>query len=234
MPYTVLIAEDDGDIRALLKLYLENNGYQVLQADNGLDAGRILKEQHVDLALLDIMMPGMDGYHLIRELRRTSNIPVIVLSARDQDCDKILGLNIGADDYLTKPFNPLEVVAHVQSALRRFYHLGAGKGPEPAASKLTLGELSLDLYEMKLEKNGVPIELTATEYKILAKMMKQPGRVFTKAQLYEREDGYYSESDDKTMMVHISKLREKIESNPKELRYIKTIRGLGYKIEYRE
>ena len=125
MPYTVLIAEDDGDIRALLKLYLENNGYQVLQADNGLDAGRILKEQHVDLALLDIMMPGMDGYHLIRELRRTSNIPVIVLSARDQDCDKILGLNIGADDYLTKPFNPLEVVAHVQSALRRFYHLGS-------------------------------------------------------------------------------------------------------------
>ena len=157
-----------------------------------------------------------------------------MLSARDQDCDKILGLNIGADDYLTKPFNPLEVVAHVQSALRRFYHLGAGKGPEPAASKLTLGELSLDLYEMKLEKNGVPIELTATEYKILAKMMKQPGRVFTKAQLYEREDGYYSESDDKTMMVHISKLREKIESNPKEPRYIKTIRGLGYKIEYRE
>ena len=234
MSYTVLIAEDDADIRSLLKLYLENNSYQVLEAEDGQKAWQILQTEHVDLALLDIMMPGMDGYRLIQELRRVSNIPVIVLSARDQDCEKILGLNIGADDYLSKTFNPLEVTAHVQSALRRFYQLGSGVSREPAPSTITLGELCLDLYEMKLEKNGQPVDLTATEYRILTKLMKQPGRVFTKAQLYDGASGYFSESDDKTMMVHISKLREKIEENPREPRYIKTIRGLGYKIEYRE
>ena len=229
--FQVLVVEDDRELRDLFCTVLEENGYHAIAANDGLQAFDLLESHYIDLIISDVMMPKLDGIRATLKIRETSSIPIIILSAKSEDVDKILGLNIGADDYLTKPFNPLEVVAHVQSALRRFYHLGAGKGPEPAASKLTLGELSLDLYEMKLEKNGVPIELTATEYKILAKLMKQPGRVFTKAQLYEREDGYYSESDDKTMMVHISNIRSKVEDNPSEPKYIKTVRGLGYKIE---
>ena len=234
MSYVVLIAEDDADIRALLKLYLENSGYRTIQADNGDDALSVVRNEHVDLALLDIMLPGLDGFRLTREIRKFTNIPVVILSAKDQDCDKILGLNIGADDYLTKPFNPLEVVAHVQSCLRRYYQLGSGKDKEIREKKLRIGKLCLDVYQMKLEKDGVPIDLTAKEFRILSQMMKEPGRVFTKSQLYGQSGGYFGESDDKTMMVHISKLREKIEDNPKEPKYIKTIRGLGYKIEYRE
>ena len=233
MQYTILIAEDDKDIVELLRLYLENSGYRVISADNGEKALELMKREHVDLALLDVMMPRMDGYELTRQIRRISNIPVLILSARDQDYDRILGLNLGADDYLTKPFNPMEVAARIHSNLRRFYELGAAAGENRQADRLILGELCLDAGAMTVSKNGEQIFLTPTEYKILLKLMRSPGRVYTKAQIYESINGEFFENDDKTMMVHISKLREKIEDDPKNPRYIKTVRGLGYKIEDR-
>lgn len=231
--YTILAAEDDEDIRSLLRLYLENSGYKVILAADGWEARELLGKEHVDLALLDIMLPKIDGYRLLEEIRKTSNIPVLFLTAKDQDYDKILGLNLGADAYLTKPFNPLEVVAHVQSQLRRFYQLGSGI-QEKQVQLLRVGELSLDPVKMKVEKNGVPIELTPTEFKILAKLMQSPGRVYTKAQLYDSINGGYTESDDRTMMVHISNLRDKLEKDGKNPEYIKTVRGIGYKIDHKK
>lgn len=231
MQYTILIAEDDGDIVELLRLYLENSGYRVISADNGEKALERMKREHVDLALLDVMMPQMDGYELTRQIRKISNIPILILSARDQDYDRILGLNLGADDYLTKPFNPMEVAARINSNLRRFYELGSAAGDTGRTDRITLGELCLDADAMTVTKNGEQIFLTPTEYKILLKLMRSPGRVYTKAQIYESINGEFFENDDKTMMVHVSKLREKIEDDPKNPRYIKTVRGLGYKIE---
>lgn len=224
----ILIAEDDKDIVELLRLYLENEGYEVIAAKNGLEALEQIKEKQVDLALVDIMMPQMNGYELIKEMRKTHRIPMIILSAKDADSDKIIGLNIGADDYVAKPFNPLEILARINSNLRRFYELG---GEESNPIKLIQDNLCLDLEEMTLERDGEPLSLTPTEFKILAKLMKSPGRVFTRAQLYESINGICFESDENTMMVHISKLREKIEEDPKNPEYIKTVRGLGYKFE---
>mgnify|MGYP002802282354 FL=1 len=234
MQYTILIAEDDGDIVELLRLYLENSGYRVISADNGEKALERMKREHVDLALLDVMMPQMDGYELTRQIRKISNIPILILSARDQDYDRILGLNLGADDYLTKPFNPMEVAARINSNLRRFYELGSAAGDTGRTDRITLGELCLDADAMTVTKNGEQIFLTPTEYKILLKLLRSPGRVYTKAQIYESINGEFFENDDKTMMVHVSKLREKIEDDPKNPRYIKTVRGLGYKIEDRK
>lgn len=223
MPKTILIAEDDADIRALLRLYLESEGFAVREAADGKTALDIARRESPDAALLDVMMPGMDGFQLTRALRRTSDIPVLILSAKSQDNDKILGLNLGADDYIAKPFNPMEVVARLKAQLRR-----AGGGPR---TLLTVGDLTLDTAAMQLTQNGRPVPLTPTEYKILAQLMAAPGRIFTKVQLYEGIAGEYFESNDNTMMVHISKLREKIGDDPKNPRYIITIRGLGYKIE---
>ena len=234
MQYTILIAEDDGDIVELLRLYLENSGYRVISAENGRKALELMRMEHVDLALLDVMMPQMDGYELTRRIRQISNIPILILSAKGQDYDRILGLNLGADDYLSKPFNPMEVVARIRSNLRRFYELGAAPGEEGKPDRLYLGELCLDAGAMTVTKNEEQIFLTPTEYKILLKLMRSPGRVYTKAQIYESINGEFFENDDKTMMVHISKLREKIEDDPKNPRYIKTVRGLGYKIEDRK
>jgi len=223
VPKTILIAEDDADIRALLRLYLESEGFAVREAADGKTALDIALRESPDAALLDVMMPGMDGFQLTRALRRTSDIPVLILSAKSQDNDKILGLNLGADDYIAKPFNPMEVVARLKAQLRR-----AGGGPR---TLLTVGDLTLDTAAMQLTQNGRPVPLTPTEYKILAQLMAAPGRIFTKVQLYEGIAGEYFESNDNTMMVHISKLREKIGDDPKNPRYIITIRGLGYKIE---
>ena len=223
MPKTILIAEDDADIRALLRLYLESEGFAVREAADGKTALDLALRESPDAALLDVMMPGMDGFQLTRALRRTSDIPVLILSAKSQDNDKILGLNLGADDYIAKPFNPMEVVARLKAQLRR-----AGGGPR---TLLTVGDLTLDTAAMQLTQNGRPVPLTPTEYKILAQLMAAPGRIFTKVQLYEGIAGEYFESNDNTMMVHISKLREKIGDDPKNPRYIITIRGLGYKIE---
>lgn len=223
MACTILIAEDDADIRAVLRLYLESEGFRVLEAPDGDTALAIALRESPDAAILDVMMPGMNGYELTRALRRTSDIPVMILSAKSQDNDKILGLNLGADDYIAKPFNPMEVVARLKAHLRR----AGGSRRE----SLTVGALTLDTAAMQLYKDGQPVALTPTEYKILAQLMRAPGRIFTKVQLYEGIAGEFFESNDNTMMVHISKLREKIEDDPKNPRYIITIRGLGYKIE---
>lgn len=223
MATTILIAEDDADIRNLLRLYLESEGYTVLEAADGETALSAALTQCPDAAILDVMMPKMNGYELTRALRRTSDIPILILSAKSQGNDKILGLNLGADDYIAKPFNPMEVVARLKAHLRR-----AGGTRREA---LTVGALTLDTAAMQLYKAGQPIALTPTEYKILAQLMRAPGRIFTKVQLYEGIAGEFFESNDNTMMVHISKLREKIEDDPRNPRYIVTIRGLGYKIE---
>ena len=223
MDTSILIAEDDADIRDLLRLYLEGEGFQVLEAGDGATALRIAREQSPSMAILDIMMPEMNGFELTRALRKYSNIPILILSAKSQDNDKILGLNLGADDYIAKPFNPVELVARVKAQLRRAERTGG--------SVLTVRDLSLDTASFQLTKNGQPILLTPMEYKILAMLMRSPGRIFTKIQLYEGAIGTYFEGDDNTMMVHISKLREKIEDDPKNPRHIITVRGLGYKIE---
>ena len=229
MNFNVLIAEDDEDIVKLLKLYLENEGFDVKWAKDGVEACEIFDKEKINLAIVDIMMPRMNGYELTKYIRNNSNIPIIILSAAQLDSDKILGLNLGADDYMVKPFNPLELIARINAHLRRFYKLGNVQ--EKTDSKITIGELTLDTETLTLEKNGEPVNLTATEYKILALLMKSPGRVFTKMQIYEEVNGDYYATDDNTMMVHISNLRDKIEQDPKNPRYIKTVRGLGYKIE---
>lgn len=234
MSYKILVAEDDDSIVDLLKLYLENEGYEVYAASDGLQAMGILENNKMDLAVLDIMMPKLNGYEVTKRIRDISNIPILILSAKNLDSDKIIGLDIGADDYMTKPFNPLEIIARVKAALRRYYQLNDGAGKEIISStKLVVGELELDTEKLELTKSGKEISLTPTEYKIITLLMRSPGRVYTKAQIYETISGEYFESDDNTMMVHISKLREKIERNPKSSEYIKTIRGLGYKIEKR-
>ena len=233
MNYKILVAEDDEDIIQLLKLYLENEGFEVLTATNGVDAFHIVETTKIDLAVLDIMMPKMNGYELTKKIREVSNIPVIILSAKNQDSDKILGLNMGADDYLAKPFNPLEIIARINSNLRRFYALNNTGKQIVSESKLRVGDLCLDMDNLILTKRGKEITLTPTEYKILAMLMKAPGRIYTKVQIYENINGEYFESDDNTMMVHISKLRDKIEDDSKNPIYIKTVRGLGYKIENR-
>lgn len=229
MNFNVLIAEDDEDIVKLLKLYLENEGFDVKWAKDGVEACEIFDKEKINLAIVDIMMPRMNGYELTKYIRNKSNVPIIILSAAQFDSDKILGLNLGADDYMVKPFNPLELIARINAHLRRFYKLGNVQ--EKTDSKITIGELTLDTETLTLEKNGEPVNLTATEYKILALLMKSPGRVFTKMQIYEEVNGDYYATDDNTMMVHISNLRDKIEQDPKNPRYIKTVRGLGYKIE---
>ena len=175
------------------------------------------------MAILDVMMPKLNGYELTRALRKFSDIPILILSAKSQDNDKILGLNLGADDYIAKPFNPVEIVARVKAQLRR--------SARENSAMLTVGDLSLDTASFQLTKGGQSVSLTPMEYKILALLMRSPGRIFTKIQLYEGAVGTYFEGDDNTMMVHISKLREKIEDDPKDPRYIITVRGLGYKIE---
>lgn len=219
----ILIAEDDADIRSLLRLYLEGEGFRVAEAADGAAALDLARTEPPDMAILDVMMPGMNGFELTRALRKYSDIPILILSAKSQDNDKILGLNLGADDYIAKPFNPVEIVARVRAQLRRAARTGG--------DVLRVGDLALDTASFQLTRGGTPIPLTPMEYKILALLMRAPGRIFTKVQLYEGAVGPYFEGDDNTMMVHISKLREKIEEDPKNPRYIITMRGLGYKIE---
>ena len=225
MKQNILIAEDDADIVELLTLYLDSADFCVCVANNGIEALEIMKHDKISLALVDIMMPEMNGYEFIKEVRQISDIPIIIISARNQDADKIMGLDIGADAYISKPFNPLEVIAYIKALLRRCV-----KNTEEK-EVLTLGELDLDMEKFILRKNGLVLPLTLTELKIVAKMMKTPERVFTKAQLYECINGELYESDDNTMMVHISNIRSKIEEDPANPQYIKTVRGLGYKIE---
>ena len=230
MKYVILIADDEAEIRDLLRLYLENNGYDVLEAADGLEALAILGKEHVDLAVLDIMMPRMDGLHVLKKLRQTNNIPVLMLSAKDTDADKILGLNLGADDYLAKPFNPLEAVARIQSNIRRFYSLGGHNGNGDGKHlNLKVKDLELDTESCILYREEEKIELSSVEYRILHLFMEHPGKVFTKGQIFRA--GWKEEymEDDNNVMVCISKLRAKLSDDGNK--YIKTIRGLGYRLE---
>ncbi|MBP3718270.1 MAG: response regulator transcription factor [Eubacterium sp.] len=226
MNYKILVADDEAEIRSLLKLYLENEGYSVVEAVDGLEAMEKLKSDKPDLCVLDIMMPGMDGYQVLRKLREDSNIPVIILSAKDADSEKILGLNLGADDYIAKPFNALEAVARINSNIRRFYKLGSSEVKLPT---VRVRNLELDQESCTLKKDGEPIELTSIEYKIMELFMNHPGKVFTKQQIYEYGWGEDYFIADNNIMVCISKLRSKLSEDPAE--YIKTMRGLGYRLE---
>lgn len=230
MNYTILIAEDDSDILRLLTLYLQSSGYNVLRASDGEQAWNLVQTNRFDLAILDIMMPKLDGFSLTKRIREFSNAPILLLTAKIEDADKILGLNLGADDYMTKPFNPLEVVARVNANLRRFYQLNDATTTEKT-SILTLGELKLDIEKWILLKNDKEIVVTPIEYKLLACLMQSPGRVYTKSQLCEVVNGEYYDNYENAIMVHISHLREKIEEDPRNPRYIKNVRGVGYKIE---
>ena len=226
MKTKILIADDEDEIRSLLRLYLENEGYQVVEAHDGMEAVNLLRTENPGLVILDIMMPKMDGYQVLRKLREDSNIPVIILSAKDADSEKILGLNLGADDYLSKPFNPLEAVARVNSNVRRFYSLGSS---EVKKETIKIKDLELDQEACLLSKGGEPIELTSIEYKIMELFMTHPGKVFTKQQIYEYGWGEDYIIADNNTMVCISKLRQKLSEDPSE--YIKTLRGLGYRLE---
>ncbi len=229
MGYKILIADDEAEIRDVLHLYLEKDGYEVVEAADGVEAMEKIRKEQPDLAILDIMMPGLDGYRVLRNIRESNNIPVIMLSAKDSDADKILGLDLGADDYITKPFGPLEAVARVNSNIRRFYSLGAGGDRQKAVKELSVQDLRLDLEACLLYRSEEPIELTSVEFRIMQLFMEEPGKVFTKQQIYEAgwEDEYLV--SDNNIMVCISKLRAKLEHDGRE--YIKTIRGLGYRLE---
>ena len=213
----ILVCDDERDIVAALKIYLESDGYCVHTAYSGEEALRVAKTEPVQLALMDIMMPGMDGITAMAKLREFSNIPVILLTAKSEDSDKILGLSVGADDYITKPFNPVEVLARVKSQLRRFLQLGAAvKTP----SELTVGGICLDHDAKRVTLDGEPIALT-----------QHPGKVFTPAELYSAVWNEAPVAIDNTVAVHIRHLREKLEINPSEPRYIKVVWGKGYKLE---
>ena len=225
----ILVADDDKDIRSVLALYMEDAGFEVVEAADGGEALDVLEHQPVDLCLLDIMMPELDGYQVLKRVREADDVPIIVVSAKGQDPEKILGLNLGADDYMVKPFNPLEAVARVNTNIRR----AKGTLPQRQTQRITptlkCRDLELDPEACLLTKAGQPIELTSVEYRIMALLMEHPGRVFTKQQIYEcgwDEDYIAAEN---SVMVCISKLRSKLADDPQA--YIKTIRGLGYRLE---
>ena len=226
----ILVCDDDKEIVEAIEIYLTQDGHQVLEAYDGIEAVEILKKESVDLLIMDIMMPRMDGIRATLKIREKHNIPIIILSAKSEDADKILGLNIGADDYITKPFNPLELVARVKSHLRRYMQLGSTAIKESEAV-YTVGGLAIndDLKEVTVD--GEPVKLTPIEYNILLLLVKHQGKVFSINQIYENIWNENAVGVDNTVAVHIRHIREKIEINPKEPRYLKVVWGVGYKIE---
>ncbi len=222
MRKTILIVDDEKEIRELLRLYIEKDGFRVLQAENGLDAMRQVRSEPVDLAVIDIMMPELDGYGLIKALRERGDLPIIVVSAKTASHERILGLDLGADDYVTKPFDPLEVVARIRAGLRRH-------GADTGSDLLTAGALTLDVPSCKLCFGDEIIPLTATEFNLMKLFMRAPNRVFTKQQIYEAAWRNSSFVDDNTVMVAISKLRGKLPGGCGAV--IGTVRGLGYRLE---
>lgn len=230
MSSNILIADDEIEILEILELYLENNNFSVFRAEDGLKALFILEHENIDLAVIDIMMPGIDGLKLLKRVRENNNIPIIILSAKSMDNDKILGLGLGADDYISKPFNPLEVVARINAQLRRFYNYSSENKHE-VNNIIKIGEIELNNYENTLKVNGKYVELTYREFRIVRLLMEHPGRVFTKKQIFESAWEDYYMGDDSTIMVHISNIRNKIEMDSKKPVYLKTIKGLGYKFE---
>ena len=226
--YTVLVCDDDIAILDSVEIYLKLEGYNVLRAENGIQALEQVKDNEVHCVVLDIMMPGLDGLQATLRLRENHNIPIILLSAKSEDTDKITGLSFGADDYVTKPFNPLELMARVKSQIRRYTSLGSMEKKEGV---ITSGGLSLDTLAKELTLDGEPIKLTATEYGIIRVLMENLGRVLSTGQIYEAVWEEPSFNTEKTVTVHIRRIREKLEINPKDPKYLKGVWGIGYKIE---
>lgn len=226
--YNILVCDDDRDIVTALKIYLEAEGYGVCCAYNGREAAEMAANNDVKLVLMDIMMPDTDGITAMRRIREFSNIPVILLTAKGEDSDKVLGLNVGADDYITKPFNPLEVIARVRSQLRRYTMLG---GTAAAADEYRIGRISLNDRCKEVRADGEQVSLTPTEYEILKMLMESPGTVFSPGDIYRRVWKCDPMGCESTVAVHIRHLREKIEINPADPQYIRAIWGQGYRME---
>lgn len=228
--YTILVCDDDKEIVEAIDIYLSQEGYRILKAYDGLQAVQMLKQEEVHLLLIDVMMPRLDGIRATRKIREYSSIPIIILSAKSEDVDKILGLNIGADDYVTKPFNPLELIARVKSQLRRYTKLGTmAETAEQAV--YTCGGLMVNDDLKTVTVDGEPVKLTPIEYNILLLLIKNQGKVFSIEQIYESIWNEEAIGADNTVAVHIRHIREKIEINPREPRYLKVVWGIGYKIE---
>ena len=227
--YNVLVCDDEKDIVSALKIYLASEGYQVFETYNGREALDVMNRETVHLVLMDIMMPEMDGIQAMVKIREISNVPVILLTAKSEDTDKILGLTVGADDYITKPFNPVELQARVKSQIRRYMLLGSGN--QQMEAKFSIGGIEMDDRAKEVTLDGENVNLTRTEYDILKLLMEHPGEVYSPNQIYEsvwKEDAFGTEN---TVAVHIRHLREKIEINPADPRYLKVVWGQGYKME---
>ena len=226
--YNILICDDEMDIVNALKIYLADPNYQLFEAYTGKEALEVIAAQEIHLVLMDIMMPVMDGISAMVKIRERSNVPVILLTAKSEDTDKILGLNVGADDYITKPFNPVEVAARVKSQLRRYMQLGGGNMRQTI---LSIGGIELDDKAKSVTLDGEPVSLTPTEYEILKLLMEHPGQVFAPKDIYQRIWNDLPYGSENTVAVHIRHLREKLEINPAEPRYLKVVWGQGYKME---
>jgi len=230
---TILIVDDEKEIRDLVDIYLKSDGYNTIKACDGIEAINILEENEIDLIILDVMMPNLNGIEACLKIREMKEMPIIMLSAKSEDIDKILGLNMGADDYLTKPFNPLELVARVKSQLRRFYKFGkkenASTGDDKNVIQIEDLIINLETHEVLLGENI--LKLTPTEFDILSLLAQSRGKVFSIENIYESVWNQEFMTSDNTVMVHIRKIREKIEENPRNPRFIKTVWGVGYKIE---
>ena len=231
--YHVLIVEDDEKIRDGIEIYLKSQGYKVSKAGDGIEGLEVLKKEEIHLAIVDVMMPRMDGIHMVMRLRKEYDFPVIMLSAKSEEVDKIMGLNMGADDYVTKPFQPMELLARVNSHLRRYArYMEIANAKENKANKnvYTIGGLELHEDTKEVRVDGELTKLTPIEFKILSLLMRNPGRVFSADEIYERVWNESAINTD-TVMVHVRNIREKIEYNPKEPKYLKVVWGVGYKIE---
>ncbi|WP_409303409.1 response regulator transcription factor [Peribacillus sp. SCS-155] len=226
--FNVLVVDDEKEIRDAIEIYLKNEGITVIKAADGIEALEKLNEKQIHLIILDVMMPRLDGISTTFRIREEKNIPIIILSAKSEDTDKILGLQVGADDYVTKPFNPMELLARVKSQLRRYVTLGTYERKEKLVN---LNGLMLDRQAKQVSVNGEAIKLTPIEYRIVELLMSHPGRVFSINEIYERvwKEPYYNAEN--TVAVHIRKIREKIEIDPKNPRFLKVVWGIGYKIE---
>ena len=228
----ILVVDDEKEIADLVEIYLVSDGYKVFKANNALDGLEILEKEEIHLVLLDIMMPGMDGLEMCRKIRETNNIPIIMLSAKSTDLDKILGLGTGADDYVVKPFNPLELTARVKSQLRRYTQLNPNRNTGQAAkNEINIKGLSINKDNHKVVVYGEEIKLTPIEYNILLLLVKNAGKVFSIDEIYEQIWNEEAIGADNTVAVHIRHIREKIEINPREPKYLKVVWGVGYKIE---
>ncbi len=231
--YHILVVEDDEQIRDGIEIYLKSQGYKVFKAGDGIEGLEIIHREEIHLAIVDVMMPRMDGIHMVIQLRKEYDFPVLMLSAKSEEVDKIMGLNMGADDYVTKPFQPLELLARVNSHLRRYERylkMSQENANRDEAGIYTVGGLELNENTVEVKVDGEPVKLTPIEFKILQLLIKSPGRVFSTDEIYERVWNEIAINTD-TVLVHVRNIREKIEYNPKEPKYLKVVWGVGYKIE---